>query len=31
MSAIADRYRRLADDFAATVAAVPDDRALAVR
>jgi uncharacterized protein (TIGR03086 family) len=26
MSAIADRYRRLADDFAATVAAVPDDR-----
>jgi uncharacterized protein (TIGR03086 family) len=26
MSAIADRYRRLSDDFAATVAAVPDDR-----
>jgi uncharacterized protein (TIGR03086 family) len=26
MSAIADRYRRLSDDFAATVAAVPADR-----
>ena len=26
MSAIADRYRRLADDFATTVAAVPEDR-----
>jgi uncharacterized protein (TIGR03086 family) len=26
MSAIADRYRRLSDDFATTVAAVPDDR-----
>jgi uncharacterized protein (TIGR03086 family) len=26
MSAIADRYRRLSDDLAATVAAVPDDR-----
>jgi len=26
MSSIADRYRRLSDDFAATVAAVPDDR-----
>ena len=26
MSAIADRYRRLSDAFAATVAAVPDDR-----
>jgi uncharacterized protein (TIGR03086 family) len=26
MSAIADRYRRLSDDFAATVAAVPEDR-----
>ena len=26
MSATADRYRRLSDDFAATLAAVPDDR-----
>ena len=26
MSSIADRYRRLSDDFAATVAAVPGDR-----
>ena len=26
MTAIADRYRRLSDDFAATVAAVPEDR-----